>query len=171
MNADDLVSRIVNAGGLSSRSRLPDLLRFLLGEVEAGRGAQLKANVIATAQFDQQIDPIVRVEMARLRKALLNYYKTSGSDDSVKIWIVPGSYCPVVEVEPVRNHAQGGATVFAVSNGMRKWKALTEWIPAAATAVLMAGAYSVFCYVHCLPDTEIMAAASGQADFLGKRRE
>ena len=44
--------------------------------------------------FDPQLDPRVRVEARRLRKKLEDYYKQSGKDDPVRIFIPKGSYIP-----------------------------------------------------------------------------
>jgi len=60
-----------------------------VNETLAGRASQLKGYTIATAVyernegFDPQVDPIVRVEAGRLRRALEHYYLTDGINDPV----------------------------------------------------------------------------------------
>ena len=72
----------------------PQLAAFLLFIVEAvlsGRGDRLKGYTIGVevlrrdVNFDPQIDPIVRVEATRLRRAIGRYYTGPGLNDSVQI--------------------------------------------------------------------------------------
>lgn len=85
--------------GASERQR--NLLTYLVTEELEGRGPRLKAYGIATKvlnrpdSFDAQQDSIVRVEVARLRRALEYYYLTSGADAPVAIVIPKGQYRPV----------------------------------------------------------------------------
>jgi adenylate cyclase len=78
-------------------------------EALAGRGSQLKGYTIALAvygrneSFDPQVDPIVRVEAGRLRRALEHYYLTDGKNDPIRIEIPKGAYVPTfqsVQVPP-----------------------------------------------------------------------
>jgi len=53
--------------------------------------------------FDPQVDPIVRVEAGRLRRALEHYYLTAGKNDPVHIKIPKGGYVPTfhtVQIPP-----------------------------------------------------------------------
>ena len=70
----------------------PQLSAFLLFVVEAvlrGQGERLKGYTIGVevlrrdATFDPQIDPIVRVEATRLRRAIERYYAGAGIDDPI----------------------------------------------------------------------------------------
>jgi len=81
----------------------PQLISFLTFVVEAalnGKSDRLKGYVIAVevlrrdANFDPQIDPIVRVEATRLRRALARYYAGPGAGDDVLIEIPLGGYVP-----------------------------------------------------------------------------
>jgi adenylate cyclase len=86
----------------SAEFRAPDkqrkFLRFVVDETLAGRASQLKGYTIAVAvygraeSFDPQIDPIVRVEAGRLRRALAHYYLTAGKNDPLRIEIPKGGY-------------------------------------------------------------------------------
>lgn len=79
-----LITRLERSGALGTGGRLAALLRYLVAEELAGRGDRLKAYAIATEilgrgpDFDPQQDSIVRVEIARLRKALDLYFATQG---------------------------------------------------------------------------------------------
>src|SRR5437762_13974552 len=68
----------------------PQLSAFLLFVVEAtlrGKSERLKGYTIGVevlrrdANFDPQIDPIVRVEATRLRRAIERYYAGPGAGD------------------------------------------------------------------------------------------
>lgn len=93
-------------------SRSPQLGAFLCFVVEAvlrGKGDRIKAYTIGVevmrrdVKFDPQIDPIVRVEATRLRRAIERYYGGPGADDPVIIDLPRGSYVPVFRYrDPVR---------------------------------------------------------------------
>ena len=81
----------------------PQLVSFLTFVVErklAGQAPAIKGYTIATQalgrpeDFDPQIDPIVRVEAGRLRRALETYYRGQGRSDPVRISIPRGAYVP-----------------------------------------------------------------------------
>jgi adenylate cyclase len=67
----------------------------------AGRSDQLKGYTIAQEvfgrgeEFDPALDPIVRIEARRLRRALERYYLVAGGRDAVHIDIPKGRYVPV----------------------------------------------------------------------------
>src|SRR4051812_14886002 len=84
--------------------RSPQLGAFLCFVVEAvlrGKGDRIKAYTIGVevlrrdVKFDPQIDPIVRVEATRLRRAIERYYSGPGADDRVIVDLPRGSYVPV----------------------------------------------------------------------------
>jgi tetratricopeptide (TPR) repeat protein len=81
----------------------PQLSAFLLFIVEAvlrGHGERLKGYTIGVEvlrrdpSFDPQLDPIVRVEATRLRRAIERYYAGPGTDDAVSIALPRGGYAP-----------------------------------------------------------------------------
>jgi hypothetical protein len=85
---------------LAKSPQLVNFLTYTIEETLAGRGDRLKAYTIATdalgrgADFDPQIDPIVRVEAGRLRRALDAYYADEGRHDRLVIDLPRGSYIP-----------------------------------------------------------------------------
>lgn len=101
----DLVERelaqILGSDALASAESLRRLLRFVVIETLAGRGEDIKeysVGVSALAKedsFDPKADPIVRVQMRRLREHLARYYSTEGRDDAIVIDIPKGRYVPV----------------------------------------------------------------------------
>src|SRR5262245_22143408 len=82
-------------------ARAPRLARFLRLAVEvAQREAPdaLKEYRIGvevfdrSGDFDPRIDPIVRVQAAKLRAKLIEYYAGPGADDAIVIGVPKGSY-------------------------------------------------------------------------------
>lgn len=84
------------------------LLRHLVTETLAGRGARLKGAAIAMELFGDrgggnlQTDAIVRVEAGRLRRDLDSYYVGAGRDDPIRILIPKGGYRAVFDMIGVR---------------------------------------------------------------------
>src|SRR5262245_2997267 len=86
-------------------SNSPQLAAFLLFIVEAvlrGHGERLKGYTIGVEvlrrdpNFDPQLDPIVRVEATRLRRAIERYYAGPGVDDPIGIELPRGGYVPLI---------------------------------------------------------------------------
>jgi hypothetical protein len=80
---------------------LQKFLLFIANETLEGRGNQLKEYTIGLNvlqkpfNFDPRHDAIVRIHACRLRRALHNYYKLSGTNDPIHISIPKGRYLPV----------------------------------------------------------------------------
>ena len=95
----EALARITASDEFRTSPQLVTILRFM---VEAAlRGEKIKAYTIAVEalsrnlHFDPQLDPIVRVEATRLRRALARYYAGRGGDDLVIIDLRPGCYVPL----------------------------------------------------------------------------
>ena len=92
------LERILASPELATSPRMAQLLRYLVEETLAGHGPRLKETVIGVDVFtrepgyDPKIDPVVRVEVRRLRGKLLEYYDGSGKADPVRIDLPKGSY-------------------------------------------------------------------------------
>ena len=80
--------------------QLGAFLRFVTEAALHGKGNRIKAYTIGVEvlrrdpKFDPQIDPIVRVEATRLRRAIERYHAGPGQDDSIIIDLPRGSYVP-----------------------------------------------------------------------------
>jgi TolB-like protein len=94
------LSRILASDDFVRSPRLRGLLEYLIEESLAGRIGKIKATTIAIdvygrdSSFDQQSDPIVRVEAGRLRQRLTEYYAGEGQNDALVIEIPKGGYRP-----------------------------------------------------------------------------
>ena len=94
------LDKILTSEGFVNSKRISNLLRYVVEETLAGRRDRIKAFSIAQdvfgrdANFDQQRDPIVRVEASRLRKCLDKYYESYGQGSVLRINIPKGGYAP-----------------------------------------------------------------------------
>jgi hypothetical protein len=80
--------------------KLARFLRFVVEEELAGRGTTIKAYTIATQalgrgpDFDPSLDPSVRVEAGRLRRALEEVYAQHAEGVEVRVSVPVGGYRP-----------------------------------------------------------------------------
>jgi predicted ATPase len=92
------LDRILSSGVFKGTDTLRQLLRFTVHETMAGRGGELKEYLLGVTvlgkgdSFDPKADPIVRVQMRRLRERLGRYYASEGRNDTVIIDIPKGTY-------------------------------------------------------------------------------
>ena len=98
--------RILNSGPFHQSQRRQRFLEYLVNETLAGRGERLKAYNVALEvferpeTFDPITDPLVRIEAARLREKLREYYGTEGQSDAIHIDLPKGRYTPDIEFRP-----------------------------------------------------------------------
>ena len=94
------VQRMTSSEIFSSSPQLSSFLLFVVEAVLRGHGERLKGYTIGVevlrrdVTFDPQIDPIVRVEATRLRRAIGRYYAGPGAADPVQIDLPRGGYVP-----------------------------------------------------------------------------
>ena len=97
------LERILHSAPFLQSQRRQRFLEYIVNETLAGRGERLKGYNIALAVFDRPqnfdpaVDPIVRIEAARLRDKLREYYEADGRDDPIRIDLPKGSYTPRIE--------------------------------------------------------------------------
>src|SRR6201989_967740 len=95
------LQRMIGSDVFSRSPQLGAFLRFVVEAVLHGNASRIKAYTIGVevlrrdAKFDPQLDPIVRVEATRLRRAMERYYAGPGADDPVLIDLPRGSYVPL----------------------------------------------------------------------------
>jgi hypothetical protein len=94
------LERITGSPVLHGAESLCKLLGFLVDYTLTHPGEGMKEYMVATnvfgrnPEFDPRIDPIVRVQVGRLRSKLIEYYATDGAHDAVQIEIPKGGYTP-----------------------------------------------------------------------------
>lgn len=96
----DQLVRILQDDDFAATDQRREFLRFVVEETLEGRGKMLKGVSIAQLvfgrdeSFDQQNDPVVRLEARRLRSDLDRYYAGAGRWDAIRISIPKGGYMP-----------------------------------------------------------------------------
>jgi TolB-like protein len=94
------VERMTASTVFASSPQLAAFLVFVVEAVLRGRGERIKGYTIGVEvlrrdiNFDPQLDPIVRVEATRLRRAIERYYAGPGAADPVVIDLPRGGYVP-----------------------------------------------------------------------------
>jgi hypothetical protein len=90
------LDRIMRSQQFERADRSKAILSFVVAEMLAGRSDRIKAYTIATlvlnrdADFDPQVNPIVRMEAGQLRRRLDRYYATDGAEDDLVIAVPKG---------------------------------------------------------------------------------
>jgi predicted ATPase len=110
------LEKILSSDVFKAAGSLRELLRFTVSETMAGRGGDLKEYLLGATvlergdSFDPKADPIVRMQMRRLRERLERYYAGEGRYDLVLIDIPKGTYMPTFRT-PAREMAGVAADV------------------------------------------------------------
>jgi tetratricopeptide (TPR) repeat protein len=100
------LDRLVASDLLRASPQLAAFLRFVVEATLRGDSDRIKGYTIAiealgrSDDFDPQSDPIVRVEAARLRRAIERHYAGPGADDPVVIDLPRGTYVPTFRRRP-----------------------------------------------------------------------
>lgn len=96
------LAKILESGVFEKSERKRRFLRFIVELTLAGRQSEIGEYNLGlevydrSAEFDPRLSPIVRVDAARLRSKLREYYESEGRDDLVRIEIPKGKYVPVL---------------------------------------------------------------------------
>jgi tetratricopeptide (TPR) repeat protein len=139
-------------------AKSPQLSAFLLFIVEAvvrGKGERLKGYTIGVEvlrrdiSFDPQIDPIVRVEATRLRRAIERYYAGPGAADDIVIDLPRGGYVPRIRWREAIKSARPAGTVPAAQPADLARAAVSNGLPTLRIAPFV---------VIGVPDTRFFAA-------------
>ena len=92
------VERVLESSVLQGSESLCRLMRYLANRTIHSPGSAIREHEIAaevfgrSAAFDPRIDSTVRVNMARLRAKLIDYYHGPGAEDRIAIELPKGSY-------------------------------------------------------------------------------
>jgi len=110
----DQLDRIIRSGPFRRSHRRQRFLKHIVTEMLAGRcdrltGYNLAVEIFERPQtFDPAVDPFLRIEAARLRDKLHEYYRTEGQRDLIRIDLPKGTYTP--EIEFLQTTIQQGFT-------------------------------------------------------------
>ncbi|AMN40264.1 tetratricopeptide repeat protein [Rhodoplanes sp. Z2-YC6860] len=165
------LERVIASEAFSRSPQLGAFLRFVADATLSGKSDRIKAYTIGVevlrrdANFDPQLDPIVRVEATRLRRTIERYYAGAGQDDDIVIDLPRGSYVPTFR-------RRESAIPAAATIGVTQWKARLGGIPmpavltgivAAAVIVIAAIAYMSRPLDVMITGTATRAGASRQS--------
>jgi TolB-like protein/Tfp pilus assembly protein PilF len=110
------LQRILASSIFANSQRLSRFLQFVVERSMEGKADDVKEYAIGVevferdSGFDPRIDPIVRVQAAKLRSKLLEYYNGEGKTDALVISIPKGGYAPVFAcVQPAGEKPLGSA--------------------------------------------------------------
>jgi adenylate cyclase len=98
------LDRLLHSPQFEKSRRRRQFLEYIVNETLAGRSDRLTGYSVALEvfgrpdTFDPVVDPVVRVEAARLRDKLREYYAADGQRDPIHIEIPKGTYTPKIEV-------------------------------------------------------------------------
>jgi hypothetical protein len=147
------VDRLVNSHALHGSESLCKLLRYLAKHALDHPGTPIKEYQIATevfgrsADFDPQLDSMVRVQAGRLRVKLAEYYNSDGIEDPIVVELPRGTYVLSFHQRtngPSRAHSPGSAHGWAPAvprYSLRNWIIATVslgFLLAASAAVILA---------------------------------
>ncbi len=102
--SDHHVQRIVGSNTFKSAPTLQQLFQFLATRALDAHPDEIKEYTIGVEalgrkqDFDPKIDPIVRVQIYRLRQKLKEYYEMEGSRDSILVEVPKGHYLPTFKL-------------------------------------------------------------------------
>jgi hypothetical protein len=130
------IEKLVGSQVLHGSESLCKLLRYLAKHALDHPGAPIKEYQIATevfgrsADFDPQLDSMVRVQAGRLRGKLSEYYSANGAEDAITVELPKGTY-----VLAFHHHASGrrphaSPPVDAQWQGLRADNGQRKWIAA-----------------------------------------
>ena len=109
------LEKLVASHALHGSESLCKLLRYLGKQAIDHPGVPVKEYQIATevygrqADFDPQLDSMVRVQAGRLRAKLAEYYNTEGATDRVVVELPKGSYAVAFHERTTVAHGNGSA--------------------------------------------------------------
>jgi hypothetical protein len=98
---------VIGSPALQGSESLCRLIRYLANRAILAPGSAIREHEIAaevfgrSAAFDPRIDSTVRVNVARLRAKLIDFYNGPGAEDRIAIELPKGSYTPVFHPRPV----------------------------------------------------------------------
>jgi adenylate cyclase len=133
------LGRLLSSEMFANSDRMSRFLRYVVDRTLAGEGERLKEYAIGvdvfdrTDEYDPRVDSIVRVEAARLRSKVEEYYNRAGTEDAVVIRLRRGSYVPLFEL---RSGPSAETPPIQSSQGDRPLKTAGRPL----TLVLLAGA-------------------------------
>jgi hypothetical protein len=153
-----------------SSHRCQEFLRFVVEQTLSGRADGLKERTVGTeafgraADYDTNVDGVVRIKASEVRKRLSLYYAGSGKAAKVVVELPVGSYVPTFtarESPSTPNGSAGGSAEGAAAisenqiahNGVGEHRARNAWIGAGLIAAGLIVAISLSAHWWRLQNT------------------
>ena len=95
------LEKIVSDSRFTASKRYPSLLRYIVEQTLAANEDNLKERTLGIevfhrpADYDTNLDPVVRLCAVEVRKRLVLYYQSPAHVGELRIELNPGSYIPV----------------------------------------------------------------------------
>jgi hypothetical protein len=102
------LERILASPLFRNSKRYPSLLRYVVEQALDGHASELKERTLGievfgrTPDYDTNVDPVVRISAAEIRKRIAQYYHEPGHDDELRIDLPLGSYVPEFRAAAVK---------------------------------------------------------------------
>ncbi|HEY1468356.1 MAG TPA: hypothetical protein VGF61_04885 [Candidatus Acidoferrum sp.] len=138
------IERLVASHSLHGSESLCKLLRYLAKQAVEHPGVQVKEYQIATevfgrqANFDPQLDSMVRVQAGRLRAKLTEYYGTEGASDTYMVELPKGSYAVVFHERSRPAQPNAGTIETREVASKAREKGENHWLVPILSAALLA---------------------------------
>ncbi len=160
------LDRVLHSGPFAQSRRRQRFLEYIVNETLAGRGDRLKGYSLGVEVFDRPetfdpvTDPLVRIEAARLREKLREYYDTDGQADPVRIELPKGTYTPHIAFRqaaiPDALPDRAGVAIQSAPPGKTFARSLAAYV--AVAAVILLAAFGVWRWFT--PSTPLLEKAS-----------
>ena len=142
------LDRLLESPLFRNSKRYPALLRHVVEASLDGRAADLKERLLGVqvfgrpADYDTNVDPVVRTSAAEIRKRIAQYYLEAAHESELRIDLPLGSYVPEFHwpARPVPRAAEPGPAVAvpaAAASGASRLRVDPKYIVSAAILALV----------------------------------
>ena len=113
MSVKSALESILASKNFKQSQVLSNFLRYVVIETLEGKSNEIKEYSIAVkalgkpADFNPQLDALIRIHAGRLRRSMDEYYHSEGINDTVIISLEKGSYIPVFIINDRKNKSNG----------------------------------------------------------------
>jgi adenylate cyclase len=133
------LEKVLSSPQFARADRSRRFVQYVVEQVLAGNGEQLKETVIGAAVFkrpadyDPRNDSIVRMEAGKLRVRLKEHYLGAGKADPILIDLPKGSYVPAL----LQVQSNGAVPVVATARSRRLWLVLAATLASVLLAAIL----------------------------------
>jgi hypothetical protein len=164
--------RVIQSKHFANSPKKSRFLEFIAEQTFQGNSDKLNEYLIGTEvyergpDFDQQRDPIVRVQAHEIRRLLKKYYQEEGSGSLIRMELPPGHYVPVFSRMEQPEPAEA-APGFQPLEGTQKGVSIRDW--GRMNRILLAATVMLACSCAVLGVLLARRAASDAASLQARR--